>query len=126
MQVHVALYGGARVVSGKSVVDLSFDASTVTLAQMLEKLIASYPLARPYLLDAEGMLQTSIRVLINKERPEPDATLATVLRDEDRVTLLMAVAGGTHTCPIAKATRLTSPGLRCREDPDSILLLVLL
>jgi len=29
MQVHVALYGVARVVSGKSVVDLSFDASTI-------------------------------------------------------------------------------------------------
>ena len=97
MQVHVALYGGARVVSGKSVVDLSFDSPIVTLAQMLEKLIASYPLVRQYLLDASGMLQTSIRVLINKERPEPDATLATVLHDEDWVTLLVAVAGGCHS-----------------------------
>jgi hypothetical protein len=94
MQVHVALYGGARVVSGKSVVDLSFDTPIVTLAQMLEKLIASYPLVRPYLLDVSGKLQTSIRVLINKERPEPDATLATLLYDEDWVTLLVAVAGG--------------------------------
>jgi molybdopterin converting factor small subunit len=94
MQVHVALYGGARVVSGKSVVDLSVDTPTVTLAQMLEKLIASYPLVRSYLLDASGMLQTSIRVLINKERPEPDATLETVLHDGDWVTLLVAVAGG--------------------------------
>jgi molybdopterin converting factor small subunit len=94
MQVHVALYGGARVVSGKSVVDLSFDTPTVTLAQMLEKLIASYPRVRSYLLDASGMLQTSIRVLINKERPEADATLETLLHDEDQVTLLVAVAGG--------------------------------
>ncbi len=94
MQVHVALYGGARVVSGKSVVDLSVDTPTVTLAQMLEKLIAGYPLVRSYLLDASGMLQTSIRVLINKERPDPDATLETVLHDGDWVTLLVAVAGG--------------------------------
>jgi molybdopterin converting factor small subunit len=94
MQVHVALYGGARVVSGKSVVDLSFDESTVTLRKVLEKLIGSYPLVRQYLLDASGKLQTSIRVLINKERPEPDATLATLLYDEDWVTLLVAVAGG--------------------------------
>lgn len=36
------------------------------------------------LLDASDMLQTSIRVLINNERLEPDATLATVLHDEDR------------------------------------------
>jgi molybdopterin converting factor small subunit len=94
MQVHVALYGGARIVSGKSAVDLTFDTPTITLAQLLENLIASYPLVRPYLLDASGMLQTSIRVLINKERPEPDATLATLLHDEDWVTLLVAVAGG--------------------------------
>jgi hypothetical protein len=95
MQVHVALYGGARVVSGKPIVDLSFDAPTITLRQMLEKLITNYPLVRPYLLDASGMLQTSIRVLLNKERPDPDATMATVLHGEDWVTLLVAVAGGT-------------------------------
>lgn len=95
MQLHVALYGGARVVSGKSVVDLSFAVPTVTLGEVLEQLIDIYPRVRSYLLDASGMLQTSIRVLINNERPEPDATLETVLRDQDRVTLLVAVAGGT-------------------------------
>ena len=94
MRVHVALYGGARVVSGQSSVDLSFDAQTITLAQILERLIASYPRVRTYLLDASGMIQTSIRVLINNERPEPDATLETLLNDEDRVTLLVAVVGG--------------------------------
>jgi len=71
-----------------------FDPPTITLAQMLEKLIASYPRVRPYLLDTSGLLQTSIRVLINKERPEPDATLETSLHDEDQVTLLVVVAGG--------------------------------
>jgi len=94
MQVQVALYGGARVVSGKSAVELAFETPSVTLAQVLEKLIATYPRVRPYLLDASGLLHTSLRVLINNERPEPDATLATVLHDEDRVALLVAVAGG--------------------------------
>ncbi len=70
MQLHVALYGGARVVSGKAVVDRSFDTPSVTLGQMLEELIAVYPRVRPYLLDASGILQTSIRVLINNERPD--------------------------------------------------------
>ncbi len=100
MQLHIALYGGARIVSGQAVVDLSFDGPSVTLGQMLEELIAAYPRVRPYLLDAPGVLQTSIRVLINNERPEPDATLMTVLHDEDKVTLLVAVAGGAfHTIP---------------------------
>jgi molybdopterin converting factor small subunit len=94
VQLRVALFGGARVVVGKSVVELSFEAPAVTLAQMLERLIAVYPRVRPYLLDASGMLHTSIRVLINNERPEPDATLATLLHAGDRITLLVAVAGG--------------------------------
>lgn len=100
MQLHIALYGGARIVSGQSVVDLSFDGPSVTLGQMLEELLAAYPRVRSYLLDAAGVLQTSIRVLINNERPEPDATFATMLHDEDKVTLLVAVAGGAfHTTP---------------------------
>jgi molybdopterin converting factor small subunit len=94
MQLRVALYGGARVVVGKSVVDLSFDAPAVTLAQLVEELIAAYPRVRPYLLDASGTLHTSIRVLLNNERPDPDVTLATLLHAEDRITFLVAVAGG--------------------------------
>ena len=94
MQLRVALYGGARVVVGKSVVDLSFDAPSVTLAQLVEELIAAYPRVRPYLLDASGTLHASIRVLLNNERPDPDATLATLLHAEDRITFLVAVAGG--------------------------------
>ena len=33
-----------------------------------------------------------IRVLINKVHPNPDATLTTLLHDQDRVALLVAVA----------------------------------
>ncbi len=94
MHVGVAVYGAARVVIGQSLADLSFDASTITLGQVLERMIAAYPRARPYLLDEAGRLPSYIRVLINEERPNPDATLATKLHDEDRVALLVAVAGG--------------------------------
>jgi molybdopterin converting factor small subunit len=94
MHVGVAVYGAARVVIGQSLVDLSFDASTITLGQVLERMIASYPRARPYLLDEAGRLPSHMRVLINEERPDPDATLTTKLHDEDRVALLVAVAGG--------------------------------
>ena len=57
-------------------------------------MIANYPRVRPYLLDEAGMLPSFMRVLINDARPDPDATLATVLHDGDRVSLLAAVAGG--------------------------------
>ena len=94
MQVGIALYGAARVVIGLPRVDVTFDSPSITLGQVLEKLAATYPRARAYLLDEAGRLPSHIRVLINDARPHPDATLATMLHDEDRVALLVAVAGG--------------------------------
>ena len=57
-------------------------------------MIALYPRARPYLLDDAGMLPLDMRVLINEVRPVPNATPATLLHDQDRITLLVAIAGG--------------------------------
>ena len=94
MRVRVALYGAARVVIGQPLVELSFDAPPVTLGQVLEKMVAAYPRARPYLLDQAGRLPSYIRVLINNTRPDPDATPAMMLHDDDHVALLVAVAGG--------------------------------
>lgn len=94
MHIGVKLYGTARVVTGQTKVDVSFDAPTITLEQVVEKVIDLYPRARPYLLDDAGMLPSQIRVLINNVRPDPDATLATILHDQDQVALLVAVAGG--------------------------------
>src|SRR5947209_8143575 len=94
MQVRVALYGAARIVTGQSLVEVSFDLPSVTLGQVLERVIVDYPRARPYLLDENGMLPSFMRVLINDVRPDPDASLATELHNADRVALLVAVAGG--------------------------------
>ena len=94
MQVDVVLYGAARVVIGQPLIAISFDTPTATLEQVLQHLIATYPRARPYLLDGAGALPAFMRVLINNVRPEPDASLATILHDKDRVALLAAVAGG--------------------------------
>jgi molybdopterin converting factor small subunit len=94
MKVGIALYGAARVVIGQPQVELSFDTPAMTLGQVVEYLITSYPRARPYLLDENGMLSSHIRVLINERRPDPDATLDTVLHDGDRLAFLVAVAGG--------------------------------
>ncbi len=94
MHVWLALYGAARVVIGQPHVDIAFDSSSITLGEVLEKLIALYPRAQPYLLDEVGMLPPYMRVLINEVRPDPDATPATLLHDQDRVALLVAIAGG--------------------------------
>ena len=94
MQVSVALFGAARVVTGQPRVEVSFDAPSITLGQVLERIIGEYPRVRPYLLEEAGMLPSFMRVLINNVRPDPDATLDTVLHDADQVALLVAVAGG--------------------------------
>ncbi len=94
MRVAVTLYGAARVVIGQPVVDVVCDAPSATLGQVIETLASTYPRVRLYLLDEDGKLQFYIRVLINEVRPDPDATPATVLYDGDRLTLLVAVAGG--------------------------------
>jgi len=94
MHVGIALYGAARVVIGQSHVEISIDSASATLGQVLERLIAIYPRARPYLLDASGNLPSYIRVLINNIRPEPDATYDTILHNDDSIALLVAVAGG--------------------------------
>jgi molybdopterin converting factor small subunit len=96
VRVSVAVYGAARVVIGQPLVELSFDASSVTLGQVLEKMVAAYPRARPYLLDQAGRLPSYMRVLINNTRPDPDATPAMVLHNDDHVALLVAVAGGVR------------------------------
>ena len=96
MQVSIALYGAARVVTGKPQVEVVLDESSgdATLGQALEVLCAANPRARPYLLTEAGTLQSHIRVFINDARLQPDTILATPLHDGDRVMLLVAVAGG--------------------------------
>jgi molybdopterin converting factor small subunit len=94
MQIHITLHGAMRVVAGRSVVDLAFDDSSVTLDKTLEALIAAHPRVRPYLLDAGGDLRPALRVLLNNERLDLAARPLPMLHDNDRLTLLTPVAGG--------------------------------
>ena len=94
MNVWIALYGSARVVIGQPQIDIAFDSPSITLGEVLARMIALYPRARPYLLDEAGMIPSFMRVLINEVRPDPDATPTTLLYDQDRVALLVAIAGG--------------------------------
>ena len=94
MRVGVMLFGGARVVIGQPQVEVSLDTSTATLAQVVQQLCTTYPRARPYLLDETDRLPSSIRVLLNNVRLDSGVALATMLNDQDTVTLLVAVAGG--------------------------------
>ncbi len=99
MHVWIALYGSARVVIGIPQIDIAFDSPSITLGEVLERIIAQHPRARPYLLEESGKLPSYIRVLINDVRPVPDAMTTTLLHDQDRVALLVAVAGGRCCVP---------------------------
>ncbi len=94
MQVHVYLYGSARVVAGQSIVTLSFAAPSIPFSLLLHELVQSYPRIRSYLVDEMGALRANIRVLINEHRPNPDVAADTLLAADDRVALLIMVAGG--------------------------------
>ena len=84
-------------------------------------MIATYPRVRPYLLDEAGMLPSFMRVLINDARPDPDATLATVLHNEDRVSLLVAVAGGEIMYEIAAHDEYRRlPDARSTKSPERV------
>ncbi|MGZ3642235.1 MAG: MoaD/ThiS family protein [Ktedonobacteraceae bacterium] len=104
MLVSITLYGTARVVIGQPQIDIAFDSHSVTLGEVLERIIALYPRVRPYLLDESGRLPYYMRILINEGRPDLDATPATLLHDQDRVTLLVAVAGGERRDLVIKKT----------------------
>ncbi len=94
MLVHVHLYGAVRIVAGQPIVSLHFDARSVPFSQLMRALVQSYPRMRSYLVDETDALHANIRVLINEQRPDTDVTLDTQLYPDDRVALLIIVAGG--------------------------------
>ncbi len=91
MLVHMTLYGTLRIIVGRQVVDLTFEAPYVTIAQLLETLVKMYPRTQPYVFDlATHEIHRDIRVLVNGKRPPPTVILATPLYDNDRLTLIAA------------------------------------
>jgi hypothetical protein len=55
----------------------------------------------PYGMSLETLnrVKTDAHLDTSEVRPDPDATLATVLHDGDRLALLVAVAGGEKAFP---------------------------
>lgn len=91
MLVHTTLYGTLRIIVGRQVLDLTFEAQYVTIAQLLETLVNMYPRTRPYLFDlSTHAIHRDMRVLVNGQRPQPTDTLATPLYDNDRLALIVA------------------------------------
>ncbi|HEY7415715.1 MAG TPA: hypothetical protein VH593_11025 [Ktedonobacteraceae bacterium] len=91
MLVHTTLYGTLRIIVGRQVLDLTFEAQYVTIAQLLETLVNMYPRTRPYLFDlSTHEIHRDMRVLVNGKRPQPTVTPTMPLYDNDRLALIVA------------------------------------
>jgi molybdopterin synthase sulfur carrier subunit len=74
---------------------LQIDAvSGMTVAQLVERIIARYPLLRDKLLDADGNLQSSIHLLINGREVRYLDGLQTKVAPQDAVRIFPPVGGG--------------------------------
>jgi hypothetical protein len=92
MQVSVTLYGSLRIVTGRQVLSLFFDAPSITMGQLLDGLVITCPRIKPYLFDAtDQKLRTDIKVLLNGTKPKSDLQFTTPLYDNDRIMLMLAV-----------------------------------
>ena len=86
----MALTGPARVVLGRSIVDLSLPGETCTLEELLHALTEAEPRIARYLCRENGPPTASLRPLLNDRQLDR----ASHIRDGAVVTLLYAVAGG--------------------------------
>jgi hypothetical protein len=90
MRVQVVLTGPARVLLGRSVVELALPGERCTLDDLLRALAEAEPRIARYLLGADGQLSPSLRPLRDGRLVEPGEPIL----DATTITLLYAVAGG--------------------------------
>lgn len=94
MRIVVSLSGALRVVAGTARIELSLEGDRTTLADALDAIVTRYPLARRYLGDASRAVAAGVRVLLNDTRLGDEPPETVMLRDGDRLALLMPVMGG--------------------------------
>jgi len=65
-----------------------------TVAELLENVLVRYPSLRPHLYDSEGNLRRHINVFVNGIQLRELNGMDTVLKDDDKVILMISAAGG--------------------------------
>lgn len=86
--MQVTVYGPLRGVTGERAVEVTFEGGTVSAA--VEAFVDAHPRARSQLYDDGGTLRSSVRVLRDGERVDPDDPCPA---DAD-LALFPAVQGG--------------------------------
>ncbi|MFN8296224.1 MAG: MoaD/ThiS family protein [Chitinophagales bacterium] len=74
----------------------TFNTDSITIEQAIEELTAEYPDVKQHLLDANGKIRSFIKVFVGEDDIRSLAGEQTELKDTDVVSIVPAIAGGTH------------------------------
>ena len=66
------------------------------LSQMIDRLETDYPGVKERLLDEDGELRYFVNIYVNGEDIRFDQGLNTAIKSGDEISIVPAVAGGTH------------------------------
>jgi molybdopterin synthase sulfur carrier subunit len=92
--MRVNFYATLRPIVGGKTVDFAVEEG-ITVAQLLDTMITSYPPLRRQLLNEQGELYPHVHVFVNgRDAPALEAGMQTPLTKDDLLDVFPAVAGG--------------------------------
>jgi molybdopterin converting factor small subunit len=68
--------------------------SGLTIAELLENVLIRYPALRPHMFDPEGNLRRHFNIFVNGIQLRELNGMDTVLKEADKVILMVSAAGG--------------------------------
>ena len=71
-----------------------FPVSGITVAEVLSNVIARYPTLKPHMFESNGNLRRHFNIFVNSEHIRELNGLDTVLKEDDKVILMVSAAGG--------------------------------
>jgi len=71
-----------------------FPVSGTTVAEVLSNVIARYPTLKPHMFESNGNLRRHFNIFVNSEHIRELNGLDTVLKEDDKVILMVSAAGG--------------------------------
>ncbi len=92
--MNVNFYATLRQIAGQKTVEFDLPQG-VTAGQLLEEVLAKYPLMRPELVDEDGRLYRHVHLFVNgRDAPFLEDKIDTVIKPTDKIDIFPAVGGG--------------------------------
>ncbi|MBI3942418.1 MAG: MoaD/ThiS family protein [Chloroflexi bacterium] len=90
----INFYATLRQITGAKMVDLPLG-DKVTVGELIQEIIRTYPPMRSELLDASGQLYPHVHIFVNgRDAPYLAQGLETILAPTDTINIFPAVGGG--------------------------------